>query len=195
MLCAKIGWNWLSGSGEEDILKFSSMYFHLFIIISPWKKAGRFFWTNLNSLHSMMLCAKFGWNWPSCSGEEDENVKSLRQRRRQRRQRRRTADKFWSEKLTRAFGSGELKTSSVWKHRHCRWKPRIIGAYMFDVRARWTARAGSLSCCTCCKTGPRHFRSVQWTDPVSPLVPETMGIGGSLLSRCPKACLAHSGKF
>ena len=24
-----------------------------------------------------MLCAKFGWNWPSGSGEEDENVKSL----------------------------------------------------------------------------------------------------------------------
>ena len=24
----------------------------------------------------MMLCAKFGWNWPSVSGE-DENVKSL----------------------------------------------------------------------------------------------------------------------
>ena len=24
-----------------------------------------------------MLCAKFGWNWPSGSGEEDENVKRL----------------------------------------------------------------------------------------------------------------------
>ena len=24
-----------------------------------------------------MLCAKFGWNWPSGSGKEDENVKSL----------------------------------------------------------------------------------------------------------------------
>ena len=26
-----------------------------------------------------MLLAKFGWNWSSGSGEEDENVKSLRQ--------------------------------------------------------------------------------------------------------------------
>ncbi len=26
----------------------------------------------------MMLCAKFGWNWPSGSGEEVENVKNLR---------------------------------------------------------------------------------------------------------------------
>ena len=24
-----------------------------------------------------MLCAKFGWNWPSCFGEEDEKVKKF----------------------------------------------------------------------------------------------------------------------
>ena len=94
------------------------MYFHYFVIISPWKRAGPFIWTNLNPLHPMMLCAKFGWNWPSGSGEEDENVKSLRrqrqQRQRQRRRRqRRTTDKFWSEKLTWAFGSGELKKLSA----------------------------------------------------------------------------------
>ena len=76
MLCAKFGWNWLSGSGDEDFL-ISSMYFHYFVIISPWKRVGPFIWTNLNSLHPRMLCAKFGWNWPSGSGEEDENVKSL----------------------------------------------------------------------------------------------------------------------
>ena len=35
-----------------------------------------------------MLCAKFGWIWPSGSGEEDENVKSLRQQQQQRRRRR-----------------------------------------------------------------------------------------------------------
>ena len=47
------------------------------------------------------LCAKFGWNWPNGSGKEEENVKSLQQRRR-------TTEKLWSEKLTWAFGSGEL---------------------------------------------------------------------------------------
>ena len=31
---------------------------------------------NVNHLHPRMLCAKFGWNWTSCSGEEDENLKS-----------------------------------------------------------------------------------------------------------------------
>ena len=45
-----------------------------------------------------MLCAKFGWNWPSDSGEEYENVKSLRLQRQQ--WERRITDKFWSEKLT-----------------------------------------------------------------------------------------------
>ena len=50
-----------------------------------------------------MICAKFGWNWPSGSEGEDENVKfySLTGRR--------TDDK-WSEKLTQAESSSELKT-------------------------------------------------------------------------------------
>ena len=41
MICAQDGWNWHSGSGEDDFLK-SSMYFHYLIIISPWKKEGPF---------------------------------------------------------------------------------------------------------------------------------------------------------
>ena len=49
----------------------SSMYFRYFIIISPWRRVGPFIWTNLNPLHPRMLCAKFGWNWPSGTGEED----------------------------------------------------------------------------------------------------------------------------
>ena len=49
MLCAKLCWNWLSGSGEEDFL-ISSM-FAIFVIISPWKRVGPFIWNNLNPLH------------------------------------------------------------------------------------------------------------------------------------------------
>ena len=70
MLCAKFGWNWPSGSREEDFL-ISSMYFRYFVIIPNWKRAGPFIWTNLNPLWPRMLCAKFGWNWSSCSEEED----------------------------------------------------------------------------------------------------------------------------
>ena len=69
-LCAKFSWNWPSGSGEEEFL-ISSMYFRYFLIISPWKRAGPFIWTNLNPLQPRMLCAKFGWNWLSGSGEEE----------------------------------------------------------------------------------------------------------------------------
>ena len=82
---------------EKKIFKISSMYFRYFVIISPWKRAWPIICINFNPHHPRMLCAKF-WNWPSGSGEEDENVKSLRKLQRRRR-RRRTTDKLWSEKL------------------------------------------------------------------------------------------------
>ena len=65
MLCAKLGWNWSSGSWEEDFFLISSMHFRYFIIIFPWKRAGPFIRTNLGSgsLHPRMHCAKLGWNW------------------------------------------------------------------------------------------------------------------------------------
>ena len=76
MLCAKFSWNWHSGPGEKDFI-ILSMYFHYFVIISPWKRAGPFIWTNLNPLHPRMLCAKFSWNWLSGSGEEDFLILSM----------------------------------------------------------------------------------------------------------------------
>ena len=47
-------------------------------------------------------------NWPRSSWEEDENVKSLWNQRWRQGQWRQTTDKFWSEKLTWAFGSSKL---------------------------------------------------------------------------------------
>ena len=70
ILFAKYGWNWPSGSGEEDFYNLST-YFRNFAIISPWKKEGAFIWINLNPLNPRILYAKFGWNWSSGSGEED----------------------------------------------------------------------------------------------------------------------------
>ena len=55
----------------KKILKFPQCIFTIFVIISPWKKAGPFIWTKLNPLQPGILCAKLGWNWPSSSGEED----------------------------------------------------------------------------------------------------------------------------
>ena len=53
------------------------MYIYYFPIISPLRRVWPFIWTNLNPLHPGILCAKFGWSWPSGSEEEDENMKSL----------------------------------------------------------------------------------------------------------------------
>ena len=72
-------WNWpISGA-----LCFTNTSCCNVVIISPWKRAGSFIWTNLNPLHPSPkdACAKFGSNCPSGSGEEDENVKSLRKQR------------------------------------------------------------------------------------------------------------------
>ena len=51
------------------VLKNLSMSFCYFVIISPGKRARPFNSTNLNSLYPRMLCANFGRNWPSGSGE------------------------------------------------------------------------------------------------------------------------------
>ena len=69
LLFAKFGWNWPSVSGGEDF-KVASIYFCYFVIISLWTRVWPFIWTNLNPHPPRMLCAKFGWNWPSGSEEE-----------------------------------------------------------------------------------------------------------------------------
>ena len=63
------GWNWSSGSGEDDFKISMSMYICYFIILSPWKKEWPLIWTYLNSLHLRLLCVMFGWNKPSGSGD------------------------------------------------------------------------------------------------------------------------------
>ena len=79
MLCAKFGWNWLSGSGEEDFLISSMFFFAISYICNylPLEKSGALHLNKLESLFPRMLCAKFGWNWPSGSREEDFLISSM----------------------------------------------------------------------------------------------------------------------
>jgi hypothetical protein len=77
IICNKFDWLWSPGSGEV-FKNFQCINFHSFTIISPWRRAIPFVWTNLNSLHPRMICAKSSQNWPIDSGEEIENVKVYR---------------------------------------------------------------------------------------------------------------------
>ena len=108
MLCVGFGWNWPSGSGERFLDFFNVLLlFHYYL---PCKRAWPFIWTNLNPTHPRMLYVKFDWNWPSGSGEEFLIFPQCIQ----------TLDKRWSEKLTWAFSSGELKNVS-WERLHPRY--------------------------------------------------------------------------
>ena len=107
LFCAKFDWNWPSGS-EEDFKKLYN-YFYSVAIISLLKGKWPFNCINLNLPHTRMLCAKFGWNWPNDSREEDKNVKNLWWKWRWQHLWRQTMEKFIIEKLTWAFSSGELK--------------------------------------------------------------------------------------
>ena len=91
-------WRWRFYKFRQCILLFYSCF--------PWKKAWPFIRTNLNFHYPRMLCVKFGWNWHSGSGEEDEYVKSIRQRWQWRR-----TTKNWHQKcpLDLSIGSSELK--------------------------------------------------------------------------------------
>ena len=52
-------------------------FVNAFALFRNLEKGWSFIWTNLNPLYPRMLCAKFIWNWPSGSGQEDDIVKSL----------------------------------------------------------------------------------------------------------------------
>ena len=76
MISPKFDWNWSSGSEDEDF-QISSMYFCYFVIISHWKWAWPFIRMNLNPFHPRMICAKFDWNYPSGSAEENFHISSM----------------------------------------------------------------------------------------------------------------------
>jgi hypothetical protein len=81
--------------------------FNIFVIISPLTRTWSFIWTILNPLYLRIICANFGYNWSSSSGEEVENV-CLTDRR--------MMDNGRLVKLTWDFSSGELKNLPKYIH-------------------------------------------------------------------------------
>ena len=55
-------------SGNENF--FSQCNFTI-LLLSTLEKGYVLNWTNFNTLQPRMLCSRFGWNWPTGSGEED----------------------------------------------------------------------------------------------------------------------------
>ena len=119
MLCAKFGWNWPSGSGEEDFLDFINVFllignylplekggsFHLNKLESPslkealcqiWLKLAQWFWRR------RWKCEKLTTTTKTTTATTTTTTTT-------------TTDKgqIWSEKLTWAFCSGELKIWNV----------------------------------------------------------------------------------
>jgi hypothetical protein len=72
MICAKSGYNWPSGSGE-DFLRDSTLFLH-FCNYLPFEEDLALYLkkkTNLNSLHQRIICTMFDWIWPAGFGGED----------------------------------------------------------------------------------------------------------------------------
>ena len=105
MVCAEFCWNW----PRRRFLKVVNVI-SLFCNYLPLGKGNPFIWTNLNPLYLRMFCAKFGKNWPSDSWDEVENRTSLHTDRQTDRQ---ITDDRRSEKLSRDFSSGEIKSGKV----------------------------------------------------------------------------------
>ena len=110
----------LGGGGwRRRFFKISFMYICYFVIFSPWKRAWPLIWINLKPHHPRMHSAKFGWNWPSGSWEDDVptlveigpvvlekkmwKVYWQTDRRADGRTDGLTTDNRWSEKLTWVF--------------------------------------------------------------------------------------------
>ena len=101
MHCAKLGWNWPSGSGEEDF--FFLIFVNIFWLLFNYLLLERGGAVHLNTLESPLPKDALGqvwlkmdqWFWRrrwKC-GKVTTTPTT-------------TTDKFWSEKLTWAFGSG-----------------------------------------------------------------------------------------
>ena len=89
---------WETSSNQQNIFAQSYDFIIMFIrrgknLSSPFDSWKVLICKTLSLLHPWMLYAKFGWNWPSGSEEEVENVNSLQMDRQTDRQKNRQTDR------------------------------------------------------------------------------------------------------
>ena len=73
LLYAKFGWNWPCNSEVEFFLIILHIFLS-FCYYPPWGRVWAFICKNLNSIYHRVLCAMFGSNEPSGSGEDFFNI-------------------------------------------------------------------------------------------------------------------------
>ena len=114
MLCDKFGWNGQVVLEKNILFKILSMYICYLVIISNWKRARPFIWTNLNPLNPFTHYPCFVPSLVEIGPVVlEKKMKMWKVYRRTDRQTDRRTDDRWSEKLTWAFSSGELKITYI----------------------------------------------------------------------------------
>ena len=108
MLCAKFDWKWVGGSGEEDfsnIVNVFSLFRNYFPFGIGWGPSFEQTWIPFTQgcyVPSLVELAQWFWRrrW-KCEKFTTTPTTTMTTTT--------VTDKFWSEKLAWAFGSGELK--------------------------------------------------------------------------------------
>ena len=108
MLCAKFNWYWSCGSREKNIKKLLMCFCYFAIIVSPMGRAWLFIGTTWIPLYPKVLCAKKKIKKWKVYRQTDWQMDGQIDRQ--------TKEDRWSEKLTWAFSSGELKKHEAMGH-------------------------------------------------------------------------------
>ena len=143
MLCAKFGWNWPSGSGDED---FKYLEYKITIsILSPLgeRRGPSFEQTWIPSTQGCFVTCLVEIG-PVDLEKKSKIGKVHRQRNRQTDTQtdKQTMDDRRSEKLTRAFSSGKLKKVGPFIYTNL----NPLHPRMFCAKLSWKWHIGSLNC-------------------------------------------------
>ena len=100
IICTKFGWNWPTGSGEDNFLKFVKVFLQ-FCNYLPYEKGGALYFPSPKDTLCQVWLKLAKWFWRRWKSEKWQQQRQCK------------TDKLWSEKLTWASRVGELKKRQV----------------------------------------------------------------------------------